>query len=160
MSDFSHLDRRGQAHMVDVGAKPQTARMAVASARVRTTREVVDRIAEQALAKGDVLAVARVAGIMAAKRTAELIPLCHPLGLDSVQVDVELDREVITIRVTARSHGKTGVEMEAITGASVAAVTIYDMCKALDRRMVIERIQLEEKSGGKSGHFLRGAQDG
>jgi cyclic pyranopterin monophosphate synthase len=155
MSDFSHLDPAGQARMVDVGVKPETARRAVASARVRTRPDVVRCIAAQAVAKGDVLAVARVAGIMAAKRTADLIPLCHPLGLDAVTVDFELCDEAVAIRATAACQGRTGVEMEALTAASVAALTIYDMCKSLDRAMVIEEVRLEEKSGGRSGHFVR-----
>jgi cyclic pyranopterin phosphate synthase len=159
MGDFSHLDGAGRARMVDVGDKQPTARVAVASARVRTRAEVVEQIAARAAAKGDVLAVARVAGIQAAKRTAELIPLCHPLGLDTVAVDFELSGELVSIRATARCHGKTGVEMEALTAATVAALTIYDMCKAVDRAMVIERVQLEEKSGGKSGHFVREARE-
>jgi cyclic pyranopterin phosphate synthase len=155
MDDFSHLDDSGRARMVDVGDKQPTARAAVASARVRTRPEVVRQIAARAAAKGDVLAVARVAGIQAAKRTAELIPLCHPLGLDTVTVDFELAEETVAVRAEARCHGKTGVEMEALTAAAVAALTIYDMCKAVDRAMVIERVQLEEKAGGKSGRFVR-----
>ena len=127
----------------------------VASAAVRTRADVVEKIASRALEKGDVLAVARVAGIMAAKRTAELIPLCHPLPLDSVTVDFTLAGDRVVIRAAARTHGKTGVEMEALTAASVAALAIYDMCKAVDRRMTIEGVRLEEKSGGKSGHFVR-----
>ena len=158
MSELTHLDRSGQARMVDVGDKPETARVAVASARLRTRADVVDRIAEQAVAKGDVLAVARVAGIMAAKRTAELIPLCHPLPLDTVAVDFDLAGDCVDVRATAKTHGKTGVEMEALTAASVAALTVYDMVKAVDRSMTIERVRLEEKSGGKSGHFVRKEQ--
>jgi len=155
MSELTHVDAAGQCRMVDVGDKPTTARMAAASAVLRTTAEVVRQIAAHALVKGDVLAVARVAGIMAAKRTAELIPLCHPLGLDSVSVDFSLAEQTVAIRATARCHGKTGVEMEALTAAAVAALTIYDMCKAVDRTMVVEHVQLEEKDGGKSGHFVR-----
>ncbi len=158
MSELTHLDRAGSARMVDVGDKLPTAREAVASARVRTTAEVVQKITGAALAKGDVLAAARIAGIMAAKRTAELIPLCHPLGLDTVAVDFSLGERTVDLRATARCHGKTGVEMEALTAAAVAALTIYDMCKAVDRAMVIERVQLEEKSGGKSGRFIRGEE--
>jgi cyclic pyranopterin phosphate synthase len=155
MSKLTHVDDAGQARMVDVGDKPETARVAVASARLRTRTDVVEQIAGRALAKGDVLAVARVAGIMAAKRTAELIPLCHPLPLDAVTVDFELAGGEVAVRAAARTHGRTGVEMEALTAASVAALAIYDMCKAVDREMIIERVQLEEKSGGKSGHFVR-----
>jgi cyclic pyranopterin phosphate synthase len=142
--------------MVDVGDKQPTTRIAAASARVRTRRDVVARIAEGGMAKGDVLATARIAGIMAAKRTSELIPLCHPLSLETVAVDFDLEESgEIAIHSLARSFGKTGVEMEALTAAVVAALTIYDMCKAVDREMVIERVQLEKKSGGKSGHFVR-----
>jgi cyclic pyranopterin phosphate synthase len=143
--------------MVDVSGKRHAHRMAVASARVRTRPEVVAQVAAGATAKGDVLAVARVAGIMAAKRTSELIPLCHPLTLDAVAVEFSLSEEVISIRARVTSTGQTGVEMEALTAASVAALTVYDMCKSLDRAMVIEQVQLEEKSGGKSGHFVREA---
>jgi cyclic pyranopterin phosphate synthase len=159
MAKLTHIDESGNARMVDVGDKQQTAREAVASARVRTREDVVQQIAAHALGKGDVLAVARVAGIMAAKRTAELIPLCHPLSLDTVAVDFDLGRETIEIRASARTHGKTGVEMEALAAAAVAGLTIYDMCKAVDRRMVIERVQLEQKSGGKSGQFSRSGSD-
>ena len=159
MAELTHLDASGAAAMVDVGAKGVTDRVAVASARLRTRPDVIRQIEEKALAKGDVLAVARVAGIMAAKRTAELIPLCHPLGLDSVEVAFELLEDAVQIRASARCEGKTGVEMEALTAAAVAGLTVYDMCKAVDRAMVLERVQLEEKSGGKSGRFVRG-QDG
>ena len=159
MGELSHLDEAGRARMVDVGEKAVTARRAVASARVRATPEVVRLIREGAVAKGDVLAVARVAGIAAAKRTAELIPLCHPLGLDAVAVELELEEDAVAIRAEARNHGKTGVEMEALTAAAVAALTVYDLCKSADRGMVIERVQLEEKSGGKSGGFKRGESE-
>jgi cyclic pyranopterin phosphate synthase len=141
--------------MVDVGDKPDSERRAVASGSVRTRPEVVDAIREGRAAKGDVLAVARVAGIMAAKRTAELIPLCHPLPLDTVSVDLSLSADRVNIRAEARCTGPTGVEMEALTAASVAALAVYDMCKALDRRMTISDLRLEEKSGGRSGHFRR-----
>ncbi len=159
MGDFTHMDQAGKARMVDVGEKQTTYRVAIASARLRTRAEVITQIKENALAKGDVLAVARVAGIMAAKRTAELIPLCHPLGLDSVAVEFELAEEEIGIKATARCQGKTGVEMEALTAATMAGLTIYDMCKAVDRTMVLEQVRLEEKSGGKSGHFIRGRDE-
>jgi cyclic pyranopterin monophosphate synthase len=153
---FSHLDDKGQARMVDVGGKEPTRREAVARARLRTKPEVVQAIADHALAKGDVLAVARVAGIMAAKKTSDLIPLCHPLALDSVILDFDLTEDTVGIRATARCTGKTGVEMEALSAASVAALTVYDMCKSVDRAMVIEAIWLQEKSGGKSGRYQRG----
>ncbi len=153
---LTHLDAQGKARMVDVGAKPETRRVARASAVLRTRPDVVQAISEGRVPKGDVQAVARVAGIMAAKRTSELIPLCHPLSLDSVAVDLELSGDRVLVQTTVECTGKTGVEMEALTAASVAALAVYDMCKALDRAMVIERVRLEEKSGGKSGHFVRG----
>jgi cyclic pyranopterin phosphate synthase len=159
MADLTHIDEHGRARMVDVGDKPDSVRMAVASAEVLTRPDVIAAIRDGAVAKGDVLAVARVAGIMAAKRTSELIPLCHPLRLDTVTVDLALGEDRISIRTEARCTGPTGVEMEALTAASVAALTIYDMCKALDRRMTITDIRLEEKCGGRSGHFRREDSD-
>jgi cyclic pyranopterin phosphate synthase len=159
MAELTHLDEHGRARMVDVGDKPDSVRTAVASAVVLTRPEVIAAIRDGAVAKGDVLAVARVAGIMAAKRTSDLIPLCHPLRLDTVTVDLILGEEQITVRAEARCTGPTGVEMEALTAASVAALTIYDMCKALDRRMTITDIRLEEKCGGRSGHFRREDSD-
>lgn len=158
MTSLTHIDEQGSARMVDVGGKEATRRIATASARVRTTAAVIEQIRAGAVAKGDVLAVARVAGIMAAKRTPELIPLCHPLQIDSVTIDLELEEAAVAIRATASTHDRTGVEMEALTAASVAALTVYDMCKAVDRSMVIEQVQLEEKQGGKSGHFVRQEQ--
>ena len=157
--DLTHVDARGRARMVDVGAKEVTRRVAVATALVRTRPDVVERIARGALAKGDVLAVARIAGIMAAKRTPELIPLCHPLPIDAVTVRIEPREDHVAIRAEVATSARTGVEMEAMTAASVAALTVYDMCKAVDRAMVVERVQLEEKSGGKSGHFVRDPAD-
>ena len=154
---LTHLDSAGNAHMVDVGAKPVTRRRAVASARVRTRPDVIDLIRHGRAAKGDVLAAARLAGIMAAKETGRLIPLCHPLGLDAVAVDLKLGDSQVEIRAETITSGRTGVEMEAMTAASVAALTLYDMLKAVDRAMVIEAVQLEEKEGGKSGHFVRDA---
>jgi len=144
--------------MVDVGDKSITRRQAVAAARVRTRREVIQQIADSKIPKGDVLAVARVAGIMAAKKTSGLIPLCHPLALDSVEVDFSLGETCVRIRAKVTCTGKTGVEMEALTAASVAALAIYDMCKAVDRAMKVEEVRLEEKSGGKSGRFVRGEE--
>jgi len=158
MTLLSHIDRQGSARMVDVGGKEPSRRLATASALVRTTPAVIEQIRTGAVAKGDVLAVARVAGIMAAKRTPELIPLCHPLQLDAVTIELELGEDAVAIRATVSTHDRTGVEMEALTAASVAALTIYDMCKAVDRGMVIERVQLEEKLGGKSGHYERAEQ--
>ena len=152
---FTHLDARGHARMVDVGGKEITRRSATASAIVRTTPAVIRAIRRQAVAKGDVLAVARIAGIQAAKRTDELIPLCHSLGLDAVDVALTLGRSEVRVRATASLSGRTGVEMEALTAAATAALTVYDMCKALDRGMVIDAVQLEEKSGGRSGLWRR-----
>lgn len=142
--------------MVDVGAKDITSRRAVASTRVSMQAETLQLITNRQVAKGDVFEVARLAGIMGAKRTSDLIPLCHPLGLDSVEIHYTiLDATTIEIRATASVHGKTGVEMEALTAVSVAALTVYDMCKAVDRGMVLGPTMLLEKSGGKSGHFIR-----
>jgi cyclic pyranopterin phosphate synthase len=160
MAELTHLDEHGRARMVDVGDKPDSIRIAIASAAVLTRPTVITAVRDGAVAKGDVLAVARVAGIMAAKRTSELIPLCHTLRLDTVTVDLSLGEDRVTIRVEARSFGPTGVEMEALTAASVSALTIYDMCKALDRRMTITDVRLEEKDGGRSGHFRREASGG
>jgi cyclic pyranopterin phosphate synthase len=155
MSGLTHLDADGAAHMVDVSAKAVTAREAVASGRIDMSREAASAIADGLVKKGDVLAVARVAGIMAAKRTADLIPLCHPIALSAVTVDFDLDASGVTVTATARTAGQTGVEMEALSAASVALLTIYDMAKALDKAMVIGAIQLEAKTGGKSGDWRR-----
>ena len=155
MADLTHLDDQGRARMVDVGGKEITRRIAIASGRVRTRPDVIDLIRDKAIGKGDVIAVARVAGIMAAKKTAELIPLCHPIPIDAVEIEIELDKYWIDIRAEARNMARTGLEMEALTAVSVAALTIYDMCKAVDKAMTIETIRLEEKSGGKSGKFRR-----
>jgi cyclic pyranopterin phosphate synthase len=152
---FTHLDADGHARMVDVGAKAVTLRSATASAVVTTTPSVIRAIRTQAVAKGDVLAVARIAGIQAAKRTDELIPLCHQVPLDAVEVALSARGRSVRITATASCQGRTGVEMEAMTAASLAALTVYDMCKALDRGMVIGPVQLERKSGGKSGTWKR-----
>ncbi len=154
-SDFSHLDERGQARMVDVGAKDPSVRKAVAISRLRTRPDVIESIRGGRVPKGDVLATARIAGIMGAKRTPYLIPMCHPLLLDHVSVDISMGSDTVDIRVRVRCTGRTGVEMEAMTGASIAALAVYDMCKALDRSMTIEHVYLEKKSGGKSGTFER-----
>jgi len=162
---LSHVDARGAARMVDVAAKPETARAATASAAVKMKRETL-RLVERASGargsggKGDVLAVARVAGIMAARRTAELIPLCHPVRLTSCDVDLTVDRALPGVRIlaTARAVDRTGVEMEALTAAATAALTIYDMVKAAERGVEIRAIRLEEKQGGRSGHWRRGRQ--
>ena len=155
MSELTHLDDKGKAHMVDVGDKDETRRRAVASARVRTRPDVIQLVADGAVPKGDVLAVARVAGIMAAKRTPELIPLCHPLSVNSVSVDLTLEHDAVGITATVSCSGRTGVEMEALTAASVAALTVYDMCKAISKDMTIQAIRLVEKTGGKSGAWIR-----
>ncbi len=154
MGDLTHFDESGAARMVDVGGKPITGRLARAAGFVRMQPETLSRIQERSLAKGDVLEVARLAGIMATKRTADLIPLCHPLGLDSAEVAFEItDERTVRIEATVRVQGRTGVEMEALTAVTVAALTIYDMCKAIDRSMTIGPVGLVEKAGGKSGHF-------
>jgi cyclic pyranopterin phosphate synthase len=147
---LTHLDEDGSARMVDVSNKAVTARQAVATGRITMNRDAAAAIAAGQVKKGDVLAVARIAGIMAAKRTSDLIPLCHPLPLSSVTVDLNLDEEGVTVTVAARTAGQTGVEMEALTGASVALLTIYDMAKALDKAMVIDGVRLLSKTGGKS----------
>ena len=144
--------------MKDVGDKEVTLRKARASGRVRMRAETQQLIRDKAVGKGDVLEVARLAGIMAAKQTAQLIPLCHPLPLDAVSVAFDFpDRDTVAIEVEARATARTGVEMEALVAASVAALTIYDMCKSVDREMVVQQVRLEEKSGGRSGHFVRPA---
>jgi cyclic pyranopterin phosphate synthase len=152
---LTHFDERGNARMVDVGAKAETERVAVARASVTMQPATLALIRDGKAAKGDVLAVAQLAGIMAAKKTADLIPLCHPLALSSVDVRLSLDppRNTVEIEATCRLKGRTGVEMEALTAASVAALTVYDMCKAVDRGMVISELRLLHKSGGKSGTF-------
>ncbi|MFN8599564.1 MAG: cyclic pyranopterin monophosphate synthase MoaC [Candidatus Binatia bacterium] len=156
-SRLTHVDRSGRARMVDVGDKPVTQRVAVARGAVRMLPATAKKIAANAIAKGDVLATARIAGVMAAKRTGELIPLCHPLPLDFVDVrlDVHPRRGVVAIEAEARIAARTGIEMEALTAVSVAALTIYDMCKAVDRGMTIEDVCLVSKSGGRSGDWVR-----
>ncbi len=156
MSQLSHFDDSGASRMVDVGEKPITQRRARAEAVVRMQPETLSLIADRKMAKGDVFEVARLAGIMATKRTPELIPLCHSLGLDSATVDFEtLDDERLRIETAVSVQGRTGVEMEAMTAASIAALTVYDMCKAVDRGIEIESVRLLEKQGGKSGHWQR-----
>ena len=156
MSELTHFDAQGASHMVDVGEKQVTPRMARASSRVRMLPETVNLIRQGRLSKGDVIEVARLAGIMAAKRTGDLIPLCHPLPLDAVSLAFEFpDDASVRIEATVRVTARTGVEMEALMAVSIAGLTIYDMCKAVDRSMTIEAVQLEEKIGGRSGHFLR-----
>jgi cyclic pyranopterin phosphate synthase len=155
MGELTHLDERGHARMVDVTEKAETARSAVASARVVTTPAVIALIASARLPKGDVLATARIAGILAAKRTAELIPLCHPIPIGGVAVELALEESAVSIRASVKTVGRTGAEMEALTAASIAALTIYDMCKAVDRAMVVENVRVEAKSGGSSGAWRR-----
>lgn len=153
MSDLTHLDETGAARMVDVAGKPITAREAVATGRITMSGEAAAAIRAGSVQKGDVLATARIAGIMAAKKTAELIPLCHPLPLTRVAVDLAPDETGVTVTATAATEGKTGVEMEALTAASVALLTLYDMAKALDKAMVIGDVRLLSKTGGKSGDW-------
>jgi cyclic pyranopterin phosphate synthase len=156
MPDLSHFDERGASRMVDTSAKPESLREARASGTVRMAPATLALIRDKGLAKGDVLEVARLAGIMAAKRTGELIPLCHPLPITSATVDFAfVDETTLRVEATVRVFGRTGVEMEALTAVSVAALTVYDMCKSVDRVMTIERVRLEAKSGGRSGTFRR-----
>jgi len=157
MKDLSHVDAEGRARMVDVGAKTESARTARAEGSIRMSAETLDAVEQNALSKGDVIAAARIAGIMAAKKTAELIPLCHPLPLTDAGVDVDIDRALPGLRVTAWAStvGRTGVEMEALTAVTVALLTVYDMAKALDRGMEISDVRLTEKRGGKSGDWKR-----
>ena len=158
MGQLSHFDEHGASRMVDVGPKLVTARLARARGVVQMQPETLAQIRQGQMAKGDVLAVARLAGIMAAKQTGTLIPLCHPLSLDAVNVEFSFpDDKSVQVEAVVRVTARTGVEMEALTAVSVAALTIYDMCKAVDRGMAIQQIRLEEKSGGRSGHFERSA---
>lgn len=151
MSNLTHLDERGEARMVDVGGKPETARSATATGRIRMSPKALAAIRDGSGPKGDVLAAARIAGIMAAKKTGELIPLCHPLALDAVAVEFAFEADAVRTTARASLTGRTGVEMEAMTATSIALLTIYDMAKALDKGMVIEEVRLLEKTGGKSG---------
>ncbi|MFL2840987.1 MAG: cyclic pyranopterin monophosphate synthase MoaC [Pseudohongiellaceae bacterium] len=157
MNDLTHLDSKGQAQMVDVGDKEVSQRIATAEAVIEMQPETLAMITEGKHNKGDVFAVARIAGIQAAKKCSDLIPLCHPLKLSSINVDLRVDSPMnqVNIRATCKLTGQTGVEMEALTAASVAALTIYDMCKAVDRGMTISNVQLVEKFGGKSGNWSR-----
>jgi cyclic pyranopterin monophosphate synthase len=157
MADLSHFDPTGASRMVDVGDKQVSRRIARASGQVRMSAETLALVRDKKASKGNVLEVARLAGIMAAKRTADLIPLCHPLTLESVTIDFSFaDQQTLRIEALVQVEAKTGVEMEALTGVSVAALTVYDMCKSVDRGMTIEHVQLEEKSGGRSGNWQRG----
>ena len=158
MGEFTHFDSAGQAHMVDVAAKQDTHRVAIATGRIVMRPETLQKIREGSASKGDVLGIARVAAIQGAKRTSDLIPLCHPISLSSVNVEFKLLDESNAVECSARAEtvGRTGVEMEALTAVSVALLTIYDMCKAVDRGMRIEGVRLMEKRGGKSGHWQTG----
>jgi len=157
MSKLAHFNQAGEAHMVDIADKASTARRAIAAGRILMQAQTLQLIQQGKHKKGDVLGVARIAGIMATKRTADLVPMCHPLALThvSVEFDVDADACAIDCTVTADTTGQTGVEMEALTGVQIALLTIYDMCKAVDRGMVIGDVRLLEKSGGKSGHWKR-----
>lgn len=158
MADLTHLDEGGNARMVDVGGKPVTARSATAEGAIRMSREAFRLVAGGGVPKGDVLTVSRIAGTLAAKRTAELIPLCHPLGLDHVEVQATLDEALpgVRVRATVRTVGRTGVEMEALTAVSVALLTVYDMVKSADREMELLSVRLLEKTGGSRGDWRRG----
>lgn len=153
MTQLTHLDETGAAHMVDVTGKDVTARVAVAAGRLRMSNEALNAIRSQSASKGDAVAVARVAGIMAAKRTSDLIPLCHPLPIHRVAIDFSYEANAVAVTATVATEGKTGVEMEAMMAVSVALLTLYDMGKALDKAMVIEGIRLVSKAGGKSGDW-------
>jgi cyclic pyranopterin phosphate synthase len=157
MSKLTHFDDRGRAHMVDVGAKPMTQRRAIAEGRIAMSAETLGLIISGGHKKGDVIGIARIAGIMAAKRTADLVPLCHPIALTRVEIECEpdTDRSEVYCRATVETQGQTGVEMEALTAVQITLLTIYDMCKAVDRGMTMSQIQLVEKSGGKSGTWQR-----
>lgn len=155
MSDLTHLDAAGAAHMVDVGDKAVTRREATATGRVVMSAEAVAAIRAGAVKKGDVIAVARVAGIMAAKRTSDLVPLCHPLPITRVSLDLDLREDGVAATATVRTDGKTGVEMEALTAVSVALLTVYDMAKAIDKAMILQDLQVVAKSGGRSGDWQR-----
>ncbi len=156
MSGLTHIDEHGAARMVDVGGKEITRRVARAAGRVRMSADALELVREGSK-KGDVLQVARIAGIQGAKRTSELIPLCHPLAIDSVTVDLRIEEDGVAIEATVITSGRTGVEMEALSAVSVAALTVYDMVKAVDKAMVIDTVQLLETQGGRSGHHMRGA---
>lgn len=157
MSNLTHIDNAGNASMVDITDKSVTSRIAVASGSISVSAEVIDAVINNQVQKGDVLSTARIAGIMAAKKTPELIPLCHTLLLNKVAIDLDVDTAKCQINCvcTVKLKGQTGAEMEALTGVSTALLTIYDMCKAIDKTMVISDIKLEEKNGGKSGHYIR-----
>lgn len=153
--DLTHFNESGRAHMVDVGEKDDTKREAIAYSRIRMQKATLDRIKEGGIKKGDVLSVAQVAGIMAAKKTSDLIPMCHNIFLTGADIEFQLEDEIVHIKARVSTRGKTGVEMEALTAVNMAALTIYDMCKAIDKGMIIEETMLLKKTGGKSGEFKR-----
>ncbi len=157
MTKLTHFNQAGEAHMVDVGEKTSTQRMAITEGFIEMQQETLQLIMQGGHKKGDVLAIARIAGIMASKKTAELIPLCHPLAITHVELDLkaETDKNRVYCQTTVKSNGQTGVEMEALNATQVALLTIYDMCKAVDRGMIIQSVRLLEKKGGKSGHWQR-----
>jgi cyclic pyranopterin monophosphate synthase len=159
-SGLTHVDAKGRVRMVDVGAKPDTAREAVASGHVAMSAATRRALKTGQVKKGDPLQTARLAGIVAAKMTSAIVPLCHPLALTGIEVDLRATARGVAIRATVRTFGKTGVEMEALTAVSVAALTVYDMLKAIDKGMVIEHVQLEEKSGGRTGQYRRAPASG
>ena len=160
MGDFTHFNQHGDAIMVDISKKAETAREAIAEGRISMNQECFDQLKAGSIGKGDVLGVARIAGIMGAKKTSELVPLCHLLSLTKAEIDFELEDETCSVRTicTVRTTGKTGVEMEALTGVQIALLTIYDMCKAVDKGMEMNGIHLCQKSGGKSGIYIRKAK--
>ena len=160
MSKLTHLNAAGEAHMVDISEKPVTARSATAQSQIVLTAEVVAAINDDSLPKGDLYATARIAGIQAAKKCSELIPLCHPLPLSKISIELTLEGDCLTVTTLCKTSGKTGVEMEALTAASVAALTVYDMCKGIDKDLLIRHTRLLEKSGGKSGDWRAGDIDG
>ena len=153
MSKLTHLNDLGEAHMVDISSKIDSSRRATAEAQIELTDAITMAIKDDNLPKGDLFATARIAGIQAAKKCSDLIPLCHPLPLSKISIDIQLNGTVLVIKALCKTTGKTGVEMEALTAASVAALTVYDMCKGIDKGMVIRHTRLLEKSGGKSGHW-------
>ncbi len=157
MSELTHFNAQGEAHMVDVGAKAKTARMAIAGGSIKMQAETLALIANKGHKKGDVLQVARIAGIMAAKKTADLIPLCHPIPITHIRIDFQLNEKntAVDCQVRCETHDRTGIEMEALTACNIALLTIYDMCKAVDKAMVITEVKLLEKTGGKSSDFKR-----
>ena len=155
MEELTHFNQQGQAHMVDIGKKSQTHRIAVAEGYLRMQKTTIEKILAGTHKKGDVLGIARIAGIMAAKKTAELIPLCHTLALSHIDIDIQTQNDTVHCIVRAETTSQTGVEMEALQATQTTLITIYDMCKSIDRGMVMENIRLLEKSGGKSGHWQR-----